>query len=268
MIHRKYKHAFPHVYRFQNLTIKMIHPLTPAEIEEFKIAAYASAAEDTRKSCYVSRDRSHFIKLNKIKRLSKQLRVSLGIAKPFDYFLKELENNVALNALSIQAPRLTGYLLYSKMGLTQRGGLVFDNLEGKEGAGAYINAYPSSIAPTIALALRLLADLQAKNIFHMDPRLENMMIDPVTPERLSAIDFEHCYIGEPADKAAMTGMVYGMFYKSGVTAHISEREYDQLVMAVADQYMPHLNFQEIYSRAKSRFMEREECRNMFMLGHI
>lgn len=267
MIHLKYKSRFPHIYRHENLLIKTCFPLDPLHLGEINTFAQTPLPGKIRKSTHISKNRTHFLKLSKIKSLSKQLRISLGMAKSFDYYLKELENNIRLADFPVPAPRLAGYFLYTRMGLTQRAGLIFENMVGQENAANYVKSNPEKKASIIEGGLRVLSSLHCCSIFHMDPRLENLMVDATAPHQLSIIDFEHCYFGEPANVMAITGMVYGMFYRSGVEAHISEAEYDTLVYSILDpSARENPDFNEAYRTAKRRFMERTECKRMFISG--
>lgn len=269
MLHLKHNKDFPYIYRSGHLRIRMRLPLSPAQAEEIKALALTPLAEKKRKTSCISHDRSYFIKLNKIKRVSKQLRVTVGIAKPFDYYLKELKNNILLDSMPVHSPGLSGYFMYTKMGLTQRAGLIFNNMEGQINAASHITSTPLETNITVGKALCLLASLHEQDIYHMDPRLENMLLNPAEPHNLCAIDFEHCYIGRPTNKTAMTGMVYGMFYRSGVEACVSEHEYDQMVSSTISQTnMDDPSFIKIYRLSKARFMERKECRKMFYRGRI
>lgn len=268
MIYLIAKKKFFHSHSYKNVTIQTSQNLTVEQIEDIRTIALASPPKNVRKLASTSRDGALFIKINDIKSFTKRLRTTIGIAKPFDYYLKELENNIQLNEKPIITPKLLGYFSRTKGGIVQRAGLIFQNLQGHVGAGSFITENPKESELIIHSGLRLLRDLGAKNIFHMDPRLENMMLHPANKSKLFAIDFEHCYIGHPADKSMITGLTAGMFYKSGVEAKISESQFDELVLTEYSDLAHQSTFKEAYCLAKTRFIERNECRKAFLAGRL
>lgn len=268
MIFINTRNAFPLSICSGPLTIRAKRPLTDRQVEDIRNIACIELSKSVRKTAEYSSDHSLFIKSNKIKSLTKRLRVTSGIAKPFDYHLKELQNNVLIEKKSINSPSLIGHFLLKKWGIAHRAGLIFENLRDHVGAASYLKNNAQDTDKVIKNGIHLLNELIQKDIFHMDPRLENMMLDPQDISTITAIDFEHCYIGRPANKELMAGLVMGMFYRSGVEAMISESDFDGLVFRVFELNNQNNVFIDAYEASKPKFMERKACRRAFFNGRL
>jgi hypothetical protein len=271
---------FPSTFRHLNAKLHLAKP--PALGAE---SAFAHLIEARRHSRHRKLERvsaplaglEHevFAKSQPLDNLRPRIRVTLWRAKRdgmFDWPLEEVINTLEAQKRGAPVAHLTGFG-YSKsaIGVTEEFFIFTELLASHVNGMDWIQSPDNDVEDFIRLAFRLLRDLHARNLTHMDFWANNVMVSLDPKRSHKAIDLENCFLSRPRKHVCETlGFQLGFFYRRELYRFITEARYDQLVYEeLAGHYMvDRERFDAVYLLAKHEIISRRARREVFINGTV
>ncbi|WP_131658087.1 BUD32 family EKC/KEOPS complex subunit [Ectopseudomonas composti] len=215
-----------------------------------------------------------FIKTSTLDSIPSRVRATLGLKRRsglYDWALEELCNHAEAQTRTDLIPKLFGYGV-----IRQRGGLVneiflnYENLAGWMDGYEWLRKNPSNVCRFAEAGLALIAQLNAKGIYHLDLWAGNMMLSDGDLENLKAIDLENCFIGENRYTSETLGFQFAFLYQHQLNEFITETIYDQIVESQLAGWkaIQKDRFDLFYKHFKHHGADRKERHLIPKTGHL
>lgn len=244
--------------------IKVLTEQTPtAELKAALQQAFHNLASNrcSRSVLEVSLENNRlFIKSSRLTGFQSRLRTTLGIERRkggLDWEVAELLNCIRAEELQAPTARLQGFAYRKQFGLVSDVVLIFEFLESHVPSQHWIEQKADPI-PFLKNCFVLFRELHAKQIYHLDLWLGNVMIDP-SQGSLRVIDFENCLVGATEFEPELMGFTYGHFFHREVHRYIDEPSYDRLVEDfISELPVDPARFRGAYTISKHQKVGRKE----------
>lgn len=194
------------------------------------------------------------------------LRMTFGLKRRrggLDWPIAELINSCEVSARSGGIPELLGFgYRLSAFGLVDEVYLLFNLLDGYVNGIEWldrIKGNPADMESFLSNCIHLVASLHQRDIYHLDPWLENIMVHPDRPGELIPIDVENCFIGKPDAPFVVAGFQFGYMFQRGPMRLFSEERFDEMVRDVLKTYPAfEESHMEPYTQCKRSWLGRKQ----------
>lgn len=205
-------------------------------------------------------DRRIFLKRFAAGDFKHMLRMTFGLKRRqggFDWPIAELVNSCEVLTRGGNIPDLKAFgFCFSPLGLIKEVFLIFELMDGYIDGLQWLELIkdnPDAVELFLTDCVALIANLHQREIYHLDPWLENIMLHPSQPRRLFPIDVENCFIGKPPSAFTVTGFQFGYMFQRGPMQVFQEERFDRIVKGLLQTYpgfdATSLNAYEICKRA-------------------
>jgi hypothetical protein len=248
------------------------HVLLRATLNHLKARLKANKTWLSAPTC--SNGKTFFIKSTELSSLPSRTRVTFNLKRRnglHDWPIAELLNNIKINSLTEQAPKLIGHAIRTgRSGLAKDTILIFEYLHDHIDGLLWVKNNPSKTANFITSTLNLITSLNNQGIIHLDLWARNVMLPEKAAAPLKLIDLENCIIGQTDFPSETLGFQFGFLYHHTLKNHITEKDYDFIVKRKisTEGWLDHSKFEKTYQHFKHSHAGRKDRQLIIKFGKI
>lgn len=201
---------------------------------------------------------TYFIKTTEITQLQEQLRMTLGLQRRvggYGWPVAEVINTSQAITRGLNTPKLCGFgYKRSRLGLIKEVFIVTDWLNEHVNGLEWLQSKKTDPKEFFEYCFQAMLEMHQKNIWHLDLWVGNVMLSPLSPNKLTVIDLENCYIGETGYTSETLGFQFGFLYYRDINKYLSEEDYDSAVSKALEGYkgIDKKRFHIFYSYCKKK----------------
>lgn len=216
--------------------------------------------------------RNYFVKTTEITQLKAQLKATFGVQRRtggYGWPIAEIINTTQAIQRGLSTPELCGFgYKRSKLGLVNEIFIVTDWLDEHINGLEWLqsrNAHPKEFVKS---CFQKMKEMHQKRIWHLDFWVENVVLSSLSPNKLTVIDLENCYIGETDHISETLGFQFGFFYYREIGKYLSEKDYDRMVAEALEGYVgiDKECFYLFYNHSKNNHVGRKDRRKIPLKG--